>query len=288
MRAPSSSRGLPHRPVSPWLLPVVLVLAAGCGADAPPVPPSAPAAVESALGATASATEPTAAATTSPQRSTTTAATTAATTASPTAGTTASPTATTTASPPGPARATSSSATAASRSPRSREPGAPPASSAAPRQDDEGRPEAAPPRETTPPPGAPPCRARDLTVQDADAVYVAAAVHELFTIRTAGPDCTLRGVPKVSFRDAAGRTLRVDVRAGGLGLPAEAARPVTISRATSLSFFVATPRDGACEQAAVMVTTLPGTDRALLVDTMMQVCGRTAALSPVRLNASRE
>ena len=284
MRAPSPSRRLPPRAAGPLLLPVVLVLAAACGGDAPVVPQSAPAAVESALPATEPTTEP------APEPST---ASPTARSASPTgpaeAGTApASPQRSTAASRPAarPPAAATSSAPAATRS---RAPSAPPAATAPPRQDDDGGPEAArPPRETTPPPGAPPCRAQDLTVQDADALYVAKAVHELFTIRTAGPDCTLRGVPQVSFRDAAGRTLRVDVRTGGLGLPAEAAKPVTISRATSLSFFVATPRDGACEQAAAVVTTLPGTDRALLVDTMMQVCGRTAAVSPVRLNAARD
>lgn len=282
MRAPSSFRRVPHRAAGPLLLPVVLVLAAGCGAGAPSVPQSAPAAVESTVPTTDPTTGPTAVLTTGPPTGPSATGTA---TASPQRSTTAR---TTSASPPAAAPATSS-APAGARSTRSPSPGAPTTSSAAPQQDDDSGPEAArPPRETTPPPGAPPCRAQDLSVQDADAVHVAKAVHELFTIRTAGPDCTLQGVPKVSFRDAAGRTLRADVRTGGLGLPAEAARPVTISRATSLSFFVATPRAGACEQAAAVVTTLPGTDRALLVDTMMQVCGRTAAVSPVRLNAARE
>ena len=154
---------------------------------------------------------------------------------------------------------------------------------------DEQGPEARrPPRETTPPPGAPPCRASALTVTDADAVHTADAVHELFTIRTDGPDCTLSGWPTVAFRDAAGRPLAATVRRGGLGLPAATAKPVTISRSTSLSFFVATPRDGACRQAATLVTTLPGTRSAVTATTPMQVCKRTVAVSPVRLHSDSE
>jgi len=136
--------------------------------------------------------------------------------------------------------------------------------------------------ESAPAPGQPTCRAGALTVTDADAVYTTSAVQELFTIRTTGPDCQLKGYPTVALLDEAGRKLPAAVSRGGYGLAAGRPRVVTLSAGSSVSFFVATARDGACEQATTLVTTLPGTSTALRASTPMQVCDAAVGLTPVR------
>ena len=136
--------------------------------------------------------------------------------------------------------------------------------------------------ESAPPPGRPTCRAAALTVTDADAVYTDDAVQELFTVRTTGPDCQLKGHPSVSLLDEAGRALPAKVARSGYDLSDKAPGVVTLSRATSVSFFVATSRDGACKQAATLVTTLPGSGAALRASTPMQVCDGAVGVTPVR------
>lgn len=139
-----------------------------------------------------------------------------------------------------------------------------------------------PPLESAPPLGAPTCAPAALAVTDADAVYTAEFVQELFTVRTTGPDCQLpNGYPEVLVLDAAGGSLG-RVAQGGFGLPAPGGVPVTLSRATSLSFFVATKRDGTCVPAATLVVTMPGTTTALRTATAMQVCDRALAAGPVQ------
>lgn len=139
-----------------------------------------------------------------------------------------------------------------------------------------------PPLETAPPVGLPACAATALTVTDADAVYTSDAVQELFSVRTTGPNCQLPpSSPTVQVLDAAGAALGT-VAQGGLGLPAPGSVPLTLSRDTSLSFFVATKRDGACVPAATLVVTLSGTSSALRAPTGLQVCDRTLSVGPLQ------
>ena len=136
--------------------------------------------------------------------------------------------------------------------------------------------------ESAPPAGLPTCRAGALSVTDADAVYTTDAVQELFTIRTTGRDCQLEGYPTVSLLDEAGRELPAQVRRNGYGMSAHGPEAVTLSKGTSVSFSVATSRDGDCQQAATLVTTLPGTGAALRAGTPMQVCDTAVGVTPVR------
>ena len=144
-----------------------------------------------------------------------------------------------------------------------------------------------PPLETAPPTGQPTCRAADLTVTDADAVYTSRAVQELFTVRTSGPDCQLSGYPAVQLRGADG-PLRVRIRRGGFDLPTVSPTPVALSRSTSVSFFVATARDAGCPTAAGLVVTLPGTSAPRTARTAMQVCSGEVGVSPLRRVADDE
>ena len=139
-----------------------------------------------------------------------------------------------------------------------------------------------PPKETAPPVGLPTCRSNALTVTDADAKYTADAVQELFTVRTGGPDCQLTGsYPAVQVLDAAGGPAATP-RLGGYGLPAPGGAPVTLSRGTSLSFYVATARDAGCPAAATLVVTLPGAGGAVRAATGMTVCGGAVGVGPVQ------
>lgn len=145
-----------------------------------------------------------------------------------------------------------------------------------------------PPLETAPPVGAPACRAAVLSVADADAAYTADTVLELFTVRTTGPDCQLEpAYPAAQVLDAAGSSLGA-VAQGGLGLPAPGSAPITLSRSTSLSFYVATKRDGPCVGAATVVVTLAGSGAALRAPTGLQVCQGTLAVGPVQRLGDRE
>jgi Protein of unknown function (DUF4232) len=145
----------------------------------------------------------------------------------------------------------------------------------------------APAQESAAPTGQPPCRATDLTVVDADTLVLPQTVHEVFVLRTSGPDCQLEGYPSVRLLDASGAPLRIPVTSGGQDLPATGPVPVTLSRGTSLSFVVATPRDGTCVEASAVDVTLPGTTTALRAPTALSVCG-SAGVSPVERRTDDE
>ncbi len=138
-----------------------------------------------------------------------------------------------------------------------------------------------PPVETAPPAGQPSCKAADLTVNDADAVITAGSVQELFVVRTSGPDCQLQGYPDVVLRGAGDAPLAVTYTQGGGGLPALETTVVTLSRSTSLSFRIATPRTGGCVSASSISVRLPGTDGDLVTTTSLSVCQSKAGISPV-------
>ncbi|HEU0101293.1 MAG TPA: hypothetical protein VFR07_03160 [Mycobacteriales bacterium] len=139
-----------------------------------------------------------------------------------------------------------------------------------------------PPLESPPAPGQAVCAPATLTVTDADTTYGADSVKELFTVRTSGPDCQLPGTyPQVAVLDATGAAM-APVRDGGFDLPAPTGAPVTLSGGTSLSFFVATNRDGDCLPAATLTVTFPGTTTALRTATRLQVCAGVLAVGPVQ------
>jgi hypothetical protein len=112
-------------------------------------------------------------------------------------------------------------------------------------------------------------------VTDADLLTSATALQEVFVVRTTGPDCQLRGWPAVGLRRSDGSALALHARRVGT------AHAVTLSRSTSLSFVLSTPRSGTCEDAAALVARLPGTDRDLRASTGMQVCTGRLDVGPV-------
>lgn len=138
-----------------------------------------------------------------------------------------------------------------------------------------------PPVETAPALGQPVCKAADLTLDDADAVITAESVQELFVVRTTGPDCQLQGYPEVVLRGEGGGPMTVTYTRGGNGLPTDQPGVVTLSRSTSLSFRVATPRTGGCTSASSVSARLPGTDGDLMTTTSLSVCQSQAGVSPV-------
>lgn len=142
--------------------------------------------------------------------------------------------------------------------------------------------------ESAVPVGQPACRAADLTVVDADTLVLAGHVEEVFVVRTKGPDCQLEGYPTVRLLDARGTPLPVTVARGGSGLTAAPAGPVTLSRDTSVSFVVASGRDGACTEAAEVDVTLPGTSSAIRTTTVLSICDAAAGVSPVQRRADDE
>lgn len=130
-------------------------------------------------------------------------------------------------------------------------------------------------------PALPTCRGSALTVTDADSLITPSFVTEVFVVRTTGPRCQLDGYPAVRLLGADGRPLPVTLRHGGAGLPPEQPQPVSLSRDTSLSFDVSTPRTGSCQDATAIVATLPGTTTAHRATTDLRVCGSTVGISPV-------
>ncbi len=139
-----------------------------------------------------------------------------------------------------------------------------------------------PPLETAPPPGLPACSAATLSVADADAVYTSDAVQELFTMRTSGPDCQLPAAyPVVVVLSATGERLGT-AQQGGFGLAAPGTGPLTLSRSTSLSFFLASKRDGTCVPAASVSVTLAGTAGGLTAATALQVCDGALGVGPLQ------
>jgi hypothetical protein len=125
-------------------------------------------------------------------------------------------------------------------------------------------------------------------VTDADTLVSPQYKHEVFVIRTSGPPCQLKGFPAVRLLDSAGHQLAVQTQSGGFGLPPRTPQTVTLSRGTSLSFEVATPRDGSCQEVAAILATLPGTSGAHRAATSLRVCGATIGLSPVQRMSDAE
>jgi hypothetical protein len=136
--------------------------------------------------------------------------------------------------------------------------------------------------ESPAPLGRPACRATDLTVTDADLLASGSTLQEVFALRTSGRACQLRGWPAVRLLRADGTAIALQARRVGT------ARAVTLSRATSLSFVLGTPRTGACEDAATVVVRLPGTDRDLRAATSMQVCAGSVQVGPVERRQDEE
>jgi hypothetical protein len=115
-----------------------------------------------------------------------------------------------------------------------------------------------------------------VTVTDADTVTPRGASYraEVYVLRTTGSPCQLMGYPYVLV---SGTT----VTRGGSGLPAETAKPYTLSRTTSLSFALATGRTGSCEDLTEITVTLPGTRTSKAVPTNLHVCDHKLGVSPV-------
>jgi hypothetical protein len=130
--------------------------------------------------------------------------------------------------------------------------------------------------ESPAPLGQPACTAAAVTITDADTVTPRGASYraEVYVLRTTGAPCQLMGYPSVQ---AAGAT----VTRGGSGLPAETAKPYTLSRTTSLSFALATGRTGSCEDLTRITVRLPGTSLSKGVPTDLHVCDHRLGVSPV-------
>jgi hypothetical protein len=129
--------------------------------------------------------------------------------------------------------------------------------------------------ESSAPAGGPTCLASDLTVTDADLLASDTALEEVFAVRTSGSPCELRGWPTVRLLDSEGRRLPLTVQR------VRTASVVALSRGTSVSFVLGTPRTSSCQDAATLLVRLPGTDRAIRVPTTMQVCERRLDVGPV-------
>lgn len=140
--------------------------------------------------------------------------------------------------------------------------------------------------ESPAPLGEPTCRAQDLSMVDADAIVTPETVHEVFVLRTTGPECQLEGFPQLQLRDAGGTPLALTVTRNGFGLPVEQAEPFSLSRSTSLSFRVASPRGGTCRPVASIVATLPGAGGPLTAESFLTACGDTVGVSPVERGGS--
>jgi hypothetical protein len=105
-----------------------------------------------------------------------------------------------------------------------------------------------------------------VTVTDADLLADEQQLQEVFAVRTSGPACRLRGWPTVSLLGPDDAPIRVRSTRTGT------AQELALTRATSLSFVLSTPRGGPCQDVAAVVVTLPGTTRAIRTSTTMQVC----------------
>jgi hypothetical protein len=142
--------------------------------------------------------------------------------------------------------------------------------------------------ESPAPLGQPTCKGPAVTVTDADTLVTPQYKREIFVLRTNGPACQLEGYPKVVLRGADGRALAVTARHGGFGLPPEKPAAATLSRTTSLSFALATARDGSCTDVTAVDVTLPGTTTVHRTATELRVCGSSVGLSPVHRQGDDE
>lgn len=128
--------------------------------------------------------------------------------------------------------------------------------------------------ESPAPLGQPTCTASAVNVTDADTVVKPGYRAEVYTLRTTGAPCQLTGYPSVVVSGAT-------VTHGGEGLPAETVQPYTLSRATTLSFALATARTGTCRDVSGISVTLPGTATSKRVVTDLRVCNDRLGVSPV-------
>jgi hypothetical protein len=144
-----------------------------------------------------------------------------------------------------------------------------------------------PPLETAPAPGKPRCQPATLSLVDADQLSTSTATQEVFVLRTNGPDCQLLGFPTLQFRDAGGRAVPVTVTHGGYGASAGPAKVTTLSKGTSASFVVGTPRSGKCVAAAKVTVGLPG-GGSLTAPTTLSLCAGKAGVSPVGRRVDQE
>jgi hypothetical protein len=144
-----------------------------------------------------------------------------------------------------------------------------------------------PPLETAPAPGNPRCQPETLSVVDADQLSSATATQEVFALRTSGPDCQLTGFPSLEFRDSTGAPLVVTVTHGGYGASSGPAKVTTLSKATSASFVVGTPRSGRCVAAARVIVGVPG-GGTVTASTTLSVCAGKAGVSPIGRRVDEE
>lgn len=128
--------------------------------------------------------------------------------------------------------------------------------------------------ESPAPLGQPTCTASAVTIIDADTVVKPEYRAEVYTLRTTGAPCELRGYPRVVVSGAT-------VTPGGEGLPPEAVASYTLSKATTLSFAVATSRSGSCTEQSAITVTLPGTATPKRVATTLRVCNGRLGVTPV-------
>ena len=126
------------------------------------------------------------------------------------------------------------------------------------------------------------CNPAHLTVTDADTLVTQRYREQVFVLRTTGPDCGLSGYPTVALKDNSGNALAVTYSRGGFGLSTAPSAPLTLSRATSASFSLATSRTSPCTDAATISVLLPGTSTPLAARTTARVCQGRAGLSSVR------
>jgi hypothetical protein len=143
-----------------------------------------------------------------------------------------------------------------------------------PQQDDPLSPR--PAIESAVPRGQATCTAAALTVTDADLLASDAALQEVFAIRTSGSPCQLVGWPDVTLLGPGDRRVTVTTSRDG------SATAETLSRDTSLSFVLGTPRSSSCQDVSTVVVRLPGTSRDLRTSTTMQVCDASLSVGPVQ------
>jgi hypothetical protein len=128
----------------------------------------------------------------------------------------------------------------------------------------------------------PTCSSAGLSVTDADLLADERTLQEVFVVRTTGAPCALRGWPAVTLLGPDGAPLPVTARQ--VGTPGT----VTLSRDSSLSFVLSTPRSSGCQDVSALTVRLPGTSRTLRTSTTMQVCSGEVSVSPVHRSTDDE
>ena len=117
---------------------------------------------------------------------------------------------------------------------------------------------------------------------DADTVVTQTSREQVYVVRTTGADCGLKGYPAVTLQGPGGKALPITYRRQS-GTTAAA---ISLSKETSVSFSVISPRSGGCADATTLRVVLPGTGAAKVAPTTARICQGQAAVSPVRrLNA---